>query len=155
MFALAEVCDKYNLRLLTYGSFCGGFLSDRWLNTPAPNVYSTISSLTPSQRKYFDMISAWGSWAEFQALLQTLRSIADLHSVDISNVSTRWVLQRPEVGIVIVGSRLGLSSNTEANLNAFTFELTEEDLTKIDEAALGARAKALFEAIGDCGTEYR
>lgn len=101
------------------------------------------------------MIAAWGSWAEFQVLLSTLRAIADKHSVDISNVSTRWVLQRPETGIVIVGSRLGISSNAEANLKVFTFELTAEDLKQIDEVALGGKARALFEAIGDCGTEYR
>lgn len=51
IFALAPVCEKYNLKLLTYGSFCGGFLSDRWLNVPSPNVYSAESGLTPSQRK--------------------------------------------------------------------------------------------------------
>ena len=123
-----------------------------------PFLCSEISSgsvLTLQDTQYFDMINLWGSWADFQALLSILRSVADHHQVDISNVSTRWVLQRPEVGVVIVGSRLGLSSNAEANLRVFTFELSGDDLRRIDGAALGPRAKALFVALGDCGSEYR
>lgn len=112
--------------------------------------------ITHKSTQYFDVISAWGSWAEFQTLLHTLRAVADVHSVDISNVGTRWVLQRPEVAAVIVGSRLGLSSHAEANCRVFTFVLSEEEVARIEGAALGDnRARKLFEASGDCGAEYR
>jgi aryl-alcohol dehydrogenase-like predicted oxidoreductase len=104
------------------------------------------------------MIYEWGSWEDFGALLRTLRTIADKHQVDVSNVATRWVLQRPETGCVIVGTRLGVSNNAAANLKAFTFELDPEEIAVIEDAALGAgreKALALYKAVGDCGQEYR
>lgn len=101
------------------------------------------------------MIMTWGSWADLQRLLQTLKDIADVHGVELSNVAARWVLDSPEVGAVIVGTRLGVSSNAESNLKVFSFELTPEDTQRIDAIALGAHLQGLYEKIGDCGHEYR
>ncbi|KAK0473346.1 aldo-keto reductase [Armillaria novae-zelandiae] len=152
---MASVCEKYGIRLLTYGSFCGGFLSEKWLGVKSPDVYSEAVALTPSQRKYFDMIMTWGSWSDLQHLLQTLKSIADKHGVELTNVATRWVLDKPEVGAVIVGTRLGVSSNADSNLKVFSFELTPEDTARIEAVALGAHLQGLYDKIGDCGHEYR
>lgn len=44
---------------------CGGFLSDRWLNTPQPDSYS--GNLTPSQRKV-----KMGYWLEVHSFLMLL-----------------------------------------------------------------------------------
>ncbi|OLN94142.1 Flagellar radial spoke protein 5, partial [Colletotrichum chlorophyti] len=76
---MVNVCTKYNLKLLTYGSFCGGFLSSRWLGQPPPDIYSDSARLTPSQRKYHDMMMSWGTWEDFQVLLNVLSTIADEH----------------------------------------------------------------------------
>ncbi|KAL0577669.1 hypothetical protein V5O48_004317 [Marasmius crinis-equi] len=152
---MARVCRKYGLKLLTYGSFCGGFLAQKWLGRAAPDIYSEITRLTPSQRKYFDMISLWGSWEDFQYLLRTLDEIAAKHSVEISNVATRWVLDRHEVGAVIVGTRLGVSSNIESNIKVFSFTLDEEDMAKLEKHELAKRAEAVYSKIGDCGHEYQ
>lgn len=134
---------------------CGGFLSDRWLNKPIPDVYDPKSKLTPSQRKYLDMILEWSDWKTFQELLNALRTVADRHGVDISNVATRWVLQQAAVGIVIVGTRLGVSSNAESNLKTFSFELDALDVKAIQAVATLERSRSLFDRIGDCGAEYR
>ncbi|KAK1235428.1 hypothetical protein PQX77_001355 [Marasmius sp. AFHP31] len=152
---MANVCRKYGLKLLTYGSFCGGFLSQKWLGSPAPDIYSETTRLTPSQRKYFDMILLWGTWEEFQRLLRTLKGIADKHLVEVSNVATRWVLDRQEVGAVIVGTRLGVSSNIESNVKVFSFALDDEDRAKLEKHDLYRRAKAVHGKIGDCGHEYQ
>ncbi|KAL0953077.1 hypothetical protein HGRIS_007277 [Hohenbuehelia grisea] len=55
LHGMADVCDKHNIKLLTYGTICGGFLADKWLNRPQPDLYS--SDLTPSQRKEHDLAS--------------------------------------------------------------------------------------------------
>ena len=57
--------------------------------------------------QYLDMIvKAWGSWPLFQSLLTVLRSIGDRHSgVSIANVATRWVLDQPAVGAVLIGEQ--------------------------------------------------
>jgi aryl-alcohol dehydrogenase-like predicted oxidoreductase len=56
-------------------------------------------------RQYLDMIvKAWGTWALFQRLLRCLRGIADRHGgISIANIATRWVLDQPCVGAVLVG----------------------------------------------------
>ncbi|KAI1134105.1 aldo/keto reductase [Hypoxylon sp. FL0543] len=155
---MVHVCDKYGLKLLTYGSLCGGFLSERWLRQPAPEVYGESNKLTPSQRKYHDMIRTWGTWSEFQTLLERLSTIAAKHGVDIANVATRWVLQQPAVGAVIVGTALGVSDHVDDNLRVFRFELSDGDISSINAIALGPsreKVQAVYEKLGDCGNEYR
>ncbi|ORY57432.1 aldo/keto reductase [Pseudomassariella vexata] len=155
---MCAVCTKYDLKLLTYGSFCGGFLSEKWLNQPAPEVYSETSQLTPSQRKYFDMINKWGTWADFQALLDVLYSVARKHGVSLTNIATRWVLQQPAVGAVIVGTRLGVSAHGDENLRVFDLILDEDDMNSINRIAVdkdGEKTKEMFSKLGDCGNEYR
>jgi aryl-alcohol dehydrogenase-like predicted oxidoreductase len=50
------------------------------------------------------IVRAWGTWALFQDLLRVLRVIGDRHGgLSISNVATRWVLDHPAVGAVIIG----------------------------------------------------
>lgn len=72
-----------------------------------PSSLGDFRTYTRSQ--YLDIIlNAWGGWELFQHLLSTLRDIADRHSVNddvasIANIATRWVLDQPAVGSVIVG----------------------------------------------------
>ncbi|KAG8741130.1 hypothetical protein FRC10_003274 [Ceratobasidium sp. 414] len=165
-----DVCRKHGVKLLTYGSLCGGFLADKWLGAPEPDAYR--ETMTPSQRKYLDMIlKAWGTWPLFQSLLGVLRRIGDRHGgVSIANVSTRWVLQHDFVGAVIIGSssplyalktkkslgaRLGVSEHTSDNLQAFSFRLTQEDLKEIESVLDESNGRNLVRTIGDCGSEYR
>ncbi|KZP01870.1 Aldo/keto reductase [Calocera viscosa TUFC12733] len=154
-FRLANVCKKHGIKLLTYGTYCGNFLSDKWLGKPSPNLYA--DSITPSQRKYFDMIKLWGGWELFQELLVALRRIADAHggSIDIANVAAKWVLEKEEVASVIVGTRLGVSSNAASNLRVFTFTLSDRDYAAINAVLDKSKAEEMFHQMGDCGSEYR
>ena len=53
------------------------------------------------------ILKAWGSWALFQELLATLRTIGNRHdAASIANVATRWVLDHSFVGAVIIGSSI-------------------------------------------------
>jgi len=152
---MESVCRKFGIKLLTYGSFCGGLLSHKWLGVDAPDPYSEHAQLTPSQRKYFDMIQNWGSWDDFQTLLRILKRISIKHNVDLANVASRWVLNRPSVGAVIVGTRLGISNNSESNLKTFSLVLDEQDTQQLNQYTLGnGRARMLYDRIGDCGREY-
>ncbi|KAJ7738261.1 hypothetical protein DFH07DRAFT_752651, partial [Mycena maculata] len=104
---VATVCAEHNVKLLTYGTLCGGFLADKWIGQPEPELYS--GSLNPSQRKAsfqsLDMIfKAWGTWDLFQDLLRVLLGIGDRHGgLSVSNVATRWVLDHSMVGAVTIG----------------------------------------------------
>ncbi|OBZ68355.1 General stress protein 69 [Grifola frondosa] len=155
LFGMADVCWKHNVKLLTYGTLCGGFLSDQWLGKPEPDLYA--GNLTPSQRKYLDMIlKAWGDWALFQTLLSVLRSIGNKHDgVSIANVATRWVLNHSFVGAVIIGARLGVSDHIDDNFKVFSFRLTDQDKAAIDAVLERSNGRNLITSIGDCGAEYR
>ncbi|KIJ96712.1 hypothetical protein K443DRAFT_682115 [Laccaria amethystina LaAM-08-1] len=155
LHGMSDVCEKHDLKLLTYGTLCGGFLADKWLGAVEPDLYS--GNLTPSQRKYLDMIvKAWGSWELFQALLHVLRSIGDRHAGrSISNIATRWVLDHPFVGAVIIGARLGLSEHSDDNQRVFGFNLTVKDNEEIEAVLVHSNGRRIITTIGDCGAEYR
>lgn len=81
-------------------------------------------------------------------VLQVLRGVADKHNTSISNVASRWVLQRPAVPAVILGARNALHVPDHAQL--FSFQLDEGDLAAIQEVLdAGPQSK------GDCYTWER
>jgi aryl-alcohol dehydrogenase-like predicted oxidoreductase len=143
-------CQAHNMTLLTYGTLCGGLLSDAYLGQPEPR---SAALHTASLRKYKQMIDAWGGWALFQDLLQVLKQVADQHGVSLANVAVRYILDRPTVAGVIVGVRLGVTDHRTDNARVFEFTLTPKDHERIQ--AVLVRSRDLYQLIGDCGDEYR
>ncbi|SCV48509.1 related to protein priB [Fusarium fujikuroi] len=150
---MADACSRHDIKLLTYGTLCGGFIADKWLNEPEPDVYDT--NITPSQRKYYGMICSWGGWDLFQELLSVLRTVATKHEVNISNIATRWVLDFPYVGAVIIGARIGMSEHTSDNATTLGWSLDDDDRGLIEEVLDRSNRAEMFETMGDCGNEYR
>lgn len=147
---MVEFCQAHDIKLLAYGTVCGGLLSEKYLGQPEPGSFSLA---TVSLRKYKNMVDAWGGWDLFQKLLATLGEIASKHGVSISNVAVRYVLDRPAVAGAIVGARLGLSEHIQENAKVFDLQLDSSDNEQIS-AVLG-KSRDLYQAIGDCGDEYR
>jgi diketogulonate reductase-like aldo/keto reductase len=116
---------------------------------------SPIRAVTDPGYQYYEMIIAWGGWALFQSLLSTLSTIATKYNVSISNVAVRWVLDHEFVGAAIIGARMGVSEHTEENLRVFSFKLDEADKAGIETVLDRCRAREMFDAMGDCGAEYR
>jgi len=108
--AMVPYCKQHDIKLLTYGTVLGGFLSNKYLGVERPTQLETSS-----KKKYMRFIESWGGWQLFQELLQTLEKIGKKHNASISNVATRYILDKPQVGGVILGVRLGLSSHIEVN----------------------------------------
>ena len=143
-------CQKHDIKLLTYGTLLGGFLSEKYLGVSEP----TRADLdTQSLQKYKNMIDAWGGWSLFQKLLAVLQQIAKKHDTSIANVATRFILDKPSVAGVIIGVRLGISEHRVENNRVFGLQLDSEDNEKIKTVT--SQSKNLFEVIGDCGDEYR
>lgn len=147
---MIPLCSKYNINLLTYGTICGGLLSERYLGKAEP---SGIDLDTLSLQKYKKMIDVWGGWDLFQKLLLVLDMIAKKHSVSIPNVATNYILSKPTVAGVIIGVRLGIVNHINDNVNVFNFDLDDTDRDSIDDIC--NKSNNLFENIGDCGDEYR
>ncbi len=147
---MAPFCQKHGIKLLTYGTLLGGFMSEGYLGKPEP----TRSDLyTFSLQKYKNMIDAWGGWDLFQELLAALDSVAKKHNVVIANIATRYILDKPAVAGVIIGARLGIAEHISDNARAFSLNLDKEDSAKI--TSVTSKSQDLFSSIGDCGSEYR
>ena len=142
---LRAICEARRVKLLAYGTLCGGFLSERWLGRPEPARIADWSRM-----KYLRFIEAAGGWEAFQALLRAASTLARRHGVSIANVATRWVLDQPHVAGVIVGARLGESEHRADNARLFSFALDDEDRAELEMAFAGLRPIP-----GDCGDEYR
>ena len=142
---LSELATTTGMRLLAYGTLCGGFLSDKWVGQPEPQDVPDWSKM-----KYKRFIDAAGGWEPFQTVLRAAAQISRKHSVSVSNVATRWVLEHQAVAGVIVGARLGEAVHTSDNLRLFGFALDAEDHARLEEAF-----ETTSQIPGDCGDEYR
>ena len=142
---LSALCMEKGVKLLAYGTLCGGFLSEKWLGRPEPTEIPDWS-----RSKYKRFIDVAGGWAPFQGILAAASGIGKKHGVSISNVATRWVLEHEAVAGAIIGARLGESEHREDNLKVFGFTLDAED-----RALLDAAFAATTPIPGDCGDEYR
>lgn len=100
--------DREGIAVLAYGVLAGGFLTDRWLDQPAPEPHSSFCNR--SLVKYHLIIQEWGGWPQFQTLLRACRRVADRHQgeraeeVTIAMVAIAYVLALPGVAAVILGA---------------------------------------------------
>jgi aryl-alcohol dehydrogenase-like predicted oxidoreductase/enamine deaminase RidA (YjgF/YER057c/UK114 family) len=143
--ALTELCTRTGVRLLAYGTLCGGFLAEKWLGRPEPENMADWS-----RAKYKRFIDVAGGWGPFQAILSATAEIARKHGVSVSNVASRWILDHPSVAAVIIGARITESEHRADNVRVFTFSLDAEDRQR-----LAAAFAATNPIPGDCGDEYR
>jgi aryl-alcohol dehydrogenase-like predicted oxidoreductase len=123
---LALVAEANRLGILAYGSVAGGFLSDRWLGAPEPATWDNRSLV-----KYRLIIDEIGGWEPFQAVLRQLSSVARRHDTSIAAVAQRWVLDRPAVASLVVGTRH--AAHLDGLVSMANLGLTEEDRASIRE----------------------
>ena len=131
--AMVDFCRENGIQLLCYGSVAGGFLSARYLGLPEPTEPLPNRSLT----KYKLIIEDAGSWELFQDLLKALAAIGRKHRVSPTTVAVRWVLERPQVAAVLLGTRN--AAHLEQNLEVFRLRLDEEDRARLEEVQAGAQ----------------
>ena len=143
--SLKEVCENHAVKILAYGTLCGGFLSKRWLGQEDPEKISDWSRM-----KYRRFIESSGGWKTFQSILSEVEKIAQKHKVSMANVATKWVLSQDHVAAVIIGARLGESQHRLNNMELFEFELDSKDLQTLEKTF-----EELTPVPGDCGDEYR
>ena len=144
---MAEFCGMNGMAILAYGTLAGGFLTERWLGATEP---AEAGLTTWSLMKYKRFIEAAGGWAAFQQVLAAADRVARRLGVSIASVATRYVLEEPAVGAVIIGARLGQRTHVDETARLFDFALDDEAKATLDEAVAGLRPIP-----GDCGDEYR
>lgn len=124
--SLTGLCEKEGMHLLCYGTVAGGFFSKRWLGASEPHAPFENRSLV----KYKLMIDEFGGWELFQQLLVVLNTVANKHNVDLTNVASRYILDRSRVGGIIIGART--IAHLDSNMKVFSFQLDKSDITLIE-----------------------
>ncbi len=99
--SLVQLAREKEFTLLCYGTAAGGFIADKYLGATEPTGHDDNRSLT----KYSRIIKEIGDWDCFQRILSVLREVADKHHVSITNIATRYMLEQPQVGAIILGMR--------------------------------------------------
>jgi len=144
---MTETCKEFGIRILAFGTVAGGFLTNKWIGVTEPDMNSLSNW---SLMKYKRFIDSAGGWNKFQLLLSVIDTIAKKHKVSLTNIASKYILERPCVAGVIIGARLGLSEHIDQNKQLFEFNLDEED-----ERALDDVIKEFKKIPGGCGDEYR
>ena len=144
---MSRLCEQHGVKILAFGTLAGGFLTEKWLDRPEPSEYELG---TWSQMKYKRYIDEAGGWEKFQNVLKALRQTADAHGVSMANAATRFVIDQPAVGAVIIGARLGESEHIHDNMDILRFDPQDNDWD-----AIRAAVDDLDPIPGDCGDEYR
>ncbi|OEK00401.1 aldo/keto reductase [Roseivirga sp. 4D4] len=124
MEALAK---EKNIPFLCYGTVAGGFLSNRYLNSPDPKEPLENRSLI----KYRLIIDEFGGYKKFQEALELLNDIAQKHGVSIAEVASQYILQKPMVAGVIIGARN--KSHLQRLEQLTQFQLSTDDVFGIRE----------------------
>ena len=146
-FEMSELCKEFNIKLFAFGTLAGGFLSNRWLGRKEPKI---DNDLNWSQMKYKRFIDVTGGWNKFQKLLEQLDSIAKKKNTSIANISSRYILEDPNVASVIIGARLGENNHIEDHKKISKINLSLEEKVLISKSL-----NLLNRVPGDCGDEYR
>ena len=95
-----RACSKCKQRTALYGPLVAIQLHDHFL------WCGRVSLNTASKGKYAQVLAQIGGYAWLQRLLAVLHGIAESHGVSIADIASRWVLDKPAVGAVILGAVL-------------------------------------------------
>ena len=98
---MTAACLQHGIKILAFGTVAGGFFTEKWLDQPEPLLSAALSW---SQMKYKRFIEAAGGWQKFQGVLQILSEVSKNHFTSIANVASRYILDQPAVGGVIIGA---------------------------------------------------
>ncbi len=135
---LVEYCQRNNIRLLTYGTVAGGYLSQKYVGADESEHLVGTRSLT----KYRLMIEEIGGWSAFQQLLAVANDVATGLSVGVASVATRFVLDQP----VVAGCVLGMTRDSHLDDALATCRLK---LSDTDRDLLRAALESVHPPIGD------
>ena len=122
-------CQQQGIGVMTYGSMGFGLLSGTFTADTkfADNDYRG----TGGSPGYDAGILAKEHWQRNLRLVEDLKPIAESRGKTLAQLSLRWVLSNPTVGVALVGTLS--DQELEENLGVVAWELSGEDMRHIDE----------------------
>lgn len=146
---MVKYCLENDIKLITYGTLLGGFLSNKYLGKTEPKK---VDLDTASLQKYKKWIDSWSNnnWALFQELLQVLDKIGKKYNATIAQIALRYIMDKPAIGGVIIGCRLTVSNHIDETVKIFDIEMSDEDRKAIQDVVKKGRGLK-----GEPADEYR
>lgn len=147
--ALEDLYEEGKIRAIGVSNFYPDRLTDICLferkivphvNQVETNVFNSQYKAQENMEKYNVQIEAWAPFAEGRNNMfsnEVLAKIGKKYNKSIAQVILRWLTQRNVVAL----SKSTLVERMKENFNIFDFELSEEDMNKIQELDTG---KSLF-----------
>lgn len=124
---LLPFCQSHNIKILTYGSLLGGFISEAWCNMPEP-AFENLANR--SLIKYKLIIDDWGGWDKFQRFLFLLIKLSEKYKCSIAQLVISTLIQTKKTDSIIVG--LSSKNYKAQNLALTKLSLLEnEDIENI------------------------
>lgn len=122
-YELIPACLDQGIAVLAWSPLHGGFLSGKYRrNRPMPQG-ARFSSL---EEKFFHVEPE-----KLFDIVEELDKIAEGHNTTITQVALNYVLNKPGVVSLITGVRT--TKQFEENLNTTDWELTQEEVARLDE----------------------
>ena len=138
--SLISLAQHHSLKVFSYGSLAGGFLSSKWLNAQEPSLESLKNR---SLVKYKLIIDDGIGWTGFQSLLLDLQNLADTHHVQLHEIVLSYMLQHTAVEAVILGLTPSFQPDILEKISSITFTKQELELFQRKEAYLSGEVYEL------------
>ena len=121
---LFEWCKLQGIGVMTYGSLGGGILTGAVRNIPEWDK-------TDFRLSFYGKFYREPVFSRIMSLLDVLDEISIERGKPVSQISINWTTQKPFVSTAICGVRS--VANAAQNCAAFDWELSEEEVCRIDE----------------------
>lgn len=95
------VCREYGIKIIAREGLLGGLLNEKYVGVQPPDT-SVADEDLPDVAYCVDLINNYGGWSKVQALLSTVKKIADKHKVKMETVALRWQIDQGTFPIVPV-----------------------------------------------------
>jgi aryl-alcohol dehydrogenase-like predicted oxidoreductase len=97
---VGQFCRQKNMKVFTYGSLLGGFISEKWLGKEEPELNQLANR---SLVKYKLIIDSACGWEDFQGRLSVLNKLAAKYHCEMANIAVAALLQTERADAVIIG----------------------------------------------------
>ena len=126
---LIALCKKNDVKIFAYGTLCGGFISERWINVSEPDIDKLPNR---SLIKYKAIIDESGGWNKFQMLLTELKKIALHYDISLSTLVLSYITYYTKIDNVILGISNKYSTNKLKAIIPY-IKLSNSDLSAIHD----------------------
>ncbi len=126
---LLPCCIDHRISTTPWSPLGGGWLTGKYRHDRRPDGPTRLGDDPNRGVEAYDLRNTDHTWS----VLDTVADIADGHGRPMAHVALAWLLTRPTVSTVLLGART--LEQLDKNLAAIDLELTDDDLTRLNEVS--------------------